>query len=75
MTDPSRQPLLRVITSDATDEEVAAVLAVVLTWTGGTADGEPAATSTWSDRAARLRAVRGTFAAGPDGWRTSYWPR
>ncbi len=75
MTDASQQPVLRVITPDATDEEVAAVLAVVLARAGGTAEAEPAATSTWADRAARLRGVRGVFSSGRDGWRTSYWPR
>lgn len=71
-----RRPLLRVISGEATEEEVAAVLAVVLARSGGSApEPEPERASTWAAPGARHRGVRGVFTPGRDGWRTSYWPR
>jgi hypothetical protein len=67
--------VLRVISPDATDEEIAAILTVISAAAARTdqtpADGE---TSTWSGHRARHRTVRGSFSPGPAGWRTSYWP-
>jgi len=70
-----QRPLLRVISGEATEEEIAAVLAVVLARSAPVEDGEPAPASTWADPGARLRGVRGVFTPGRHGWRTSYWPR
>ena len=77
MSDASgeQKPLLRLISGDATEEEIAAVLAVVLARSGGDTEPEPEQTSTWAVPSVSHRGVRGQFAAGPDGWRTSYWPR
>ena len=78
MSDASgeQKPLLRLISGDATEEEIAAVLAIVLARSGG-GDGEPESeqTSTWATPSVSHRGVRGQFAVGRDGWRTSYWPR
>jgi hypothetical protein len=71
--EPDR-PVLRVIRGDATDEEIAALLAVVLARSGGgggvTAGPRP--TSVWSDRASGLRRP---VQAGPGAWRASAWQR
>jgi hypothetical protein len=73
-TDEQR-PALRIITADATDEEIAAILAVFLARRGAAVDGEPAPASTWVDPVARCRSVGVGFQPGRDGWRTSSWPR
>jgi hypothetical protein len=77
MSDASgeQKPLLRVISGDATEEEIAAVLAIVLARSGGDTEPEPEQTSTWATPSVGHRGVRGQFAVGRDGWRTSYWPR
>jgi hypothetical protein len=66
------RPLLRVIRPDASDEEIAALLAVVLTRTGTTPDDEQPSTSAWSERAALLRRPH---RPGPGAWRASGWQR
>jgi hypothetical protein len=75
-TGDPRQPVLRVISGDATDEEIAALLAVVIPrGTGGPADDRPRGTSTWSDRRLLLHGTRHDLVPGHDAWRTSTWPR
>ena len=70
---PPSQPLLRVVRGDATPEEIAALVAVLM---GRSADNEapsPArsAQGLWSDRAARLRRP---LSPGPGAWRRSALP-
>ena len=72
----SERPALRVVAGDATPEEIAAVVAAVAVTAASTESRPPAsATSVWADRAHGHRSIRATFAPGPDGWRTSFWPR
>ena len=66
------RPLLRVVTADATPEEVAALVAVLaaLGSSGGEAPRRPR--PEWS---APRRLVRSTLPHGPGGWRASTLPR
>jgi Acyl-CoA carboxylase epsilon subunit len=68
---PSARPLLRVVRGDATPEEIAALVAVLMA--ARPAEEAPAepARSAWSDRAPRLRAP---LQPGPGGWRRSALP-
>jgi Acyl-CoA carboxylase epsilon subunit len=72
----SERPVLRVISGDATPEEIAAVVAAVA---AAVPDAEAAprsrTTSVWAARGYAARDVRATFAPSPNGWRTSFWPR
>ena len=70
MTDPG--PVLRVIRGDATPEEIAAVVAVLLA-RPAIADGPAArpAPSAWADRS---RLLRRPLFPGPDAWRRSGLP-
>jgi hypothetical protein len=73
-TDPN-QPVLRVIRGDATDEEIAALLAVLSVRAGagaGAVVAAPAPVSTWNQRASLLRRPLPT---GPGAWRASVWAR
>ncbi len=77
--DGAARPVLRVISGDATPEEVAAVLAVLVaraapTPASGTGSGDGATTSVWADHAAAVRRSRELPAPGPHTWRTSTWP-
>lgn len=66
------RPLLRVINPDATDEEIAALVAVFSSL-GGEAPPSPARpSSVW---ASPSRAVRVRYSHGQGGWRTSGLPR
>jgi hypothetical protein len=71
--------MLRVVSGDATPEEIAAVLAAVAAaGPDGDGDGAPGSaetTSIWAAPARAHRQVRATFAPGPHAWRTSFWPR
>jgi hypothetical protein len=69
---PPAEPLLRVIRGDASPEEIAALVAVLLV-PGQADDGTPAGTarSAWSDRAG-LRRV--PLHPGPGTWRRSAMP-
>jgi hypothetical protein len=67
----SDQPFLRVVKGDATEEEVAALVAVIGSL-GGEAAPEKRATPAWS---AHHRKVRVTLPHGPGGWRSSALPR
>ena len=71
--DEQRTPLLRVVKGDATPEEVAALVAVLLgVASGGCADAEAAPRPEWS---APHRTVRRPLLSGPGGWRSSALPR
>jgi hypothetical protein len=71
-TDESQRPTLRLVRGDATEEEIAALLAVIAAGSGAEPEPAPPATSAWNDRAALMR--RGN-APGPGAWRASAWPR
>jgi hypothetical protein len=64
-------PTLKVITPDATAEEVAALVAVLASL-GGTEPAAPRPPSEWS---AHRRKVRAVPPHGPGGWRSSGLPR
>jgi hypothetical protein len=65
-------PHLRIVKGDPTDEEVAALVAVVSAMGAG-GDEEPARPrSAWADRRVM---VREPLAHGPGAWRTSGFPR
>jgi hypothetical protein len=67
----SDRPVLRIVRGEPTDEELAALVAVVSTL--GTAPETPAPTrSAWSDRRVLVRAP---LAHGPGAWRASGLPR
>lgn len=76
---PTDRPVLRLIRGDATDEEIAAIVAVVAAAAGAggavPSAGDDDTTSVWAEHSAAHRHVRGSFASGPHGWRTSFWPR
>jgi hypothetical protein len=83
----TERALLRVVSGDATPEEIAAVVAAVAATAGPVASAAsvapegreqpalPATTSIWSAPGHAHRNIRDRFAPGPDGWRTSFWPR
>ncbi|GAA3617380.1 acyl-CoA carboxylase subunit epsilon [Kineosporia mesophila] len=66
----TERPLLRLVRGDATEEEVAALLAVIRTV--GSSDGslgqEAGPTSSWTDRASLTRQQ---LSPGPGAWRAS----
>ena len=75
VTDPGsaeRSPVLRVIRGDATPEEIAAVVAVLLS-RPAFSDAPPPrpAASAWADRSRQLRRP---LRPGPDAWRRSALP-
>jgi Acyl-CoA carboxylase epsilon subunit len=74
--DGSPAVVLRVIRGDATPEEIAALVAVVLRAgaeaPGAAGSGEPSRRSAWSDRSRLLRAPR---RPAPGAWRRSALPR
>ena len=77
MTTPedAAQPPLVVVCGDATEEEVAALTAVVAAIGAAEASARvpgPAPVSEWASRA---RQVRSSHRAGPGGWRASALPR
>ena len=69
--DPPRPPLLRIVSPDATPEEIAALVAVFASL-GSAAEPPARRTPEWS---AHHRKVRTTHAHGPGGWRSSGLPR
>ena len=72
VTAPER-PVLRVIRGDATPEEIAAVVAVLLSRPAVAAEPRPRpAPSAWADRS---RLLRRPLFPGPDAWRRSALPR
>jgi hypothetical protein len=68
---PEQAPLLRVVSPNATPEEVAALVAV-LSSLGGEAAPTPRRTPEWQSNRRRLRV---TFPHGSGGWRASGLPR
>ncbi|WP_121255155.1 acyl-CoA carboxylase subunit epsilon [Nocardioides ferulae] len=64
-------PVLRVVSADATPEEVAALVAVFSAMGGGSAP-KPRPRPEWQAPHRRLRAVH---PHGPQGWRASALPR
>lgn len=72
-SDGPARPVLRIVQSDATPEEVAAIVAVFAALGSGSAGSEPPRrTPEW---AAPHRLVRRTPPHGPGGWRSSALPR
>lgn len=66
------EPLLRVVSPNATPEEVAALVAVLSSMGGGAAEPSARRTPEWQAPRRRLRV---TFPHGPGGWRASALPR
>jgi len=72
VVEPVETPLLRILTPDATDEEVAALVAVVSAMAAAGAEERTARpTSVWS---APARRVRTTLRHGSGAWRASGLP-
>ncbi len=72
----AERPVLRVVSGDATPEEIAAVVAAVATSATENPAPSPAGpTSIWSAHGYAHRHIRATFSPSPHGWRTSFWPR
>lgn len=70
MTDDDSRPLLQVLTPDATEEEIAALVAVFAAT--GADDAPPARrTPSWN---APARLVRRPLQSGPGAWRASSLP-
>jgi hypothetical protein len=65
------RPVLRVIRGDATPEEIAAVVAVLLSRPAPRAGAPPSRPSAWSDRS---RLLRRPLFPGPGAWRRSALP-
>ncbi len=72
MADDPETPLLRVITPGASDEEIAALVAVVSATAAAGGAGAPAPRPVWS---APARMHRTAHASGPGAWRASALPR
>ena len=70
--DPAREPALRVVRGDATPEEIAALVAVLLSRPGDDEAPPVPARSAWADRASQLRRP---LHPGPGAWRRSALPR
>jgi hypothetical protein len=72
----SERPVLRVVAGDATPEEIAAVVAAVAASVSEVPQAPPPRTANvWAARGFAHRNLRAPFTPGPDGWRTSFWPR
>jgi hypothetical protein len=72
------RPVLRVVSGDATPEEIAAVVAAVAASTSASGTRTPSAprpTSIWSAHGYAHRHIRAMFTPNPHAWRTSFWPR
>ena len=69
--DPAREPALRVVRGDATPEEIAALVAVLLARSGGDEVPPVPARSAWADRSSQLRRP---LRPGPGAWRRSALP-
>ena len=72
MSDDSDRPILKVVNSDATPEEIAALVAVFSTLGNGGSGDKPKPRSAWAHPRWSHRV---THRAGADGWRTSGLPR
>ena len=67
----AQRPMLRVVNSDATPEEVAALVAVF----ASLGSDEPAPKRRTPEWSAPHRRVRANLPHGPGGWRSSAMPR
>ena len=69
------EPALRVVRGDATPEEIAALVAVLMARSGSASGAARLvvrpARGAWSDRSRQLRRP---LHPGPDAWRRSGWP-
>ena len=74
-TRPITQPPLVLVKGDATEEEVAALVAVVQGLAAAAAHAAPGPASPRSSWASPARQVRTAHHAGPGGWRASALPR
>jgi len=72
VSDEEPRALLRVVRGDATPEEVAALVAVIASMSGGEAPARPESRSTWADPGRRMRT---TLPHGAGAWRASGMPR
>jgi hypothetical protein len=72
LTDQEPRSFLRIVKGDATPEEVAALVAVIASMTGGAPPARPKPRSTWAHPARRLRTVN---RHGEGAWRASGLPR
>jgi len=70
--DPAREPALRVVRGDATPEEIAALVAVLLSRPGDDRALPVPVRSAWADRSSQLRRP---LRPGPGAWRRSALPR
>ncbi|NYG60300.1 hypothetical protein BJ980_003223 [Nocardioides daedukensis] len=70
-TEAPAKPVLRVVNSDATPEEIAALVAVFSALGSGGTEAPAAAPSAWS---ANHRRVRRSLPHGPGAWRSSGLP-
>ena len=68
--EPEKQPLLRVVSPNATPEEIAALVAVLASLGGE--EAPPPRRPEWNNPA---RLVRTTLPHGPGAWRSSALPR
>ena len=68
----TEKPHLRVVKGNPSDEELAALVAVVTTLGAGEEESTPDRQSAWSDRRVM---VREPLAHGPGAWRASGFPR
>ena len=73
--EPTTQPPLVLVKGDATEEEVAALVAVVQGLAAASANAAPAPAAPRSTWASPARQVRTAHHAGPVGWRASALPR
>ena len=71
-----RRPTLRIISGDATPEEIAVILAVVGARSNAVLAEEVAqeSASLWATPSHAHRRSRSAYHAHRHGWRTSYWP-
>jgi hypothetical protein len=68
MSEETPRPVLRIVRGEPSDEELAALLAVVAARSGAVVPSEPEAPSAWRDRGALLRKP---LHPGPGAWRAS----
>lgn len=70
MSTEQNQPSLKVVSGQPSDDELAALTAVVLVLAGDGPAREQAGTGGWSDLSLRLRRP---LPHGPNAWRDSRW--
>jgi hypothetical protein len=70
MTDETRRPVLRIVRGEPSDEELAALVAVLAGRAAAPVATPSEAPSVWRDRAALLRRP---VHPGPGAWRAATW--